>query len=121
MFAEDVFTADDVGHFAGVDEFFETGPYIWKASALLDDYVVLEGGEPFGYVTDLVFSDAGSLTAVVAVETRGSLDERGVFAFPWDRRGWRPGFDHYTLRYAKDEIARLPKIDYSEFSLAARD
>ncbi len=115
MFADDVFTRDDVGKFDGVDQDFETGPYIWKVSALVDDYVVLANGDPFGYVTDLVFDDAGKLLSVVAVEARGDIDTRGVYAFPWDGRGWRPSFDHYTLRHSPDEIARLPSIDYSEF------
>jgi sporulation protein YlmC with PRC-barrel domain len=119
MFAEEYFTAEDVGHFQGVNDFFETGPNIWKASALLDDYVVLENGEPFGYVTDLVFDDAGKLLSVVAAESRGDIDRRGVYAFPWDDRGWRPGFDHYTLRHTEKDIAWLPKIDYSEFDLGS--
>jgi hypothetical protein len=119
MFAEEYFTSEDVGHFQGVNDFFETGPYIWKASALLDDYVVLEGGEPFGYVTDLVFDDDGQLLAVIAAESRGRLDTRGVYAFPWNGRGFRPAFDHFTLRHTAEDIARLPKIDYSEFDAAS--
>ena len=115
MFAEEYFSAVDVGHFGAVDDRFETGPYIWKATALLDDYVVLESGEPFGYVTDLVFDDAGKLISVVAVHARGDIDTRGVYAFPWDDRLWRPGFDHYTLRHTAEDVARLPTIDYSEF------
>jgi sporulation protein YlmC with PRC-barrel domain len=119
MFTDEIFTREDNGNITGVDESVETGPYIWKATALLDDYVVLGNGEPFGYVTDLVFNDADKLISVVAVEARGSLDERGVFAFPWDNRGWWPGLDHYTLRHTADEISGLPTIDYSEFDPGA--
>ena len=115
MFAEEYFTAADVGNLDGVNEFFETGPYIWKATALLDDYVVHQSGEPFGYVTDLVFDDAGKLLAVVAVQARSDIDRRGVYAFPWDDRGWEPRFDHYTLRHTAEDIERLPTIDYSRF------
>jgi hypothetical protein len=120
MFSEEYFTAEDVGHFEGLDESFATGPYIWKATALLDDYVVLEDGEPFGYVTDLVFDQSGRLLAVVAADAHSPIDRRGVYAFPWDRRGWRPGFDHYTVRHTEEEIARLPRIDYSNFSHSAQ-
>lgn len=119
MFAEEYFTAADVGQLKSVEEFFETGPYIWKATALLDDYVVLADGTPFGYVTDLVFDDAGKLLSVVAVEARGDIDQRGVYAFPWDDRDWQPSLDHYTLRHTPQEIDRLPSIDYSEFDLVS--
>jgi hypothetical protein len=115
MFADEFYTAEDVGTFDGVNEFFETGPHIWKATSLLDDYVVLPSGEPFGYVTDLVFDDEGELTAVVAVYANRAVGRRGVYAFPWDDRGWQPGLDHYTLRHTEQEIAQLPTIDYSEF------
>ena len=115
MFAKEYFTVSDVGDLGAVNEFFETGPHIWKATALLDDYVVLGDGEPFGYVTDLVFDDSGKLISVVAVHARGDIDRRGVYAFPWDDRGWEPRFDHYTLRHAESEIIALPPIDYSEF------
>ena len=47
------------------------------------------------------------------------VGRRGVYAFPWDDRGWEPRFDHYTLRHPEEDIARLPKIDYSEFDLAS--
>jgi len=119
MFAEEYYTKEDIGHIQGVEDFFETGPYIWKATSLLDDYVVLEDEEPFGYVTDVVFSDGGKLIAVVAAESRRDIDGRGVFAFPWDNREWRPQFDHFTLRHTKEDIARLPNIDYSEFDSAS--
>jgi sporulation protein YlmC with PRC-barrel domain len=119
MCAEEYFTAADVGNLDGVNEFFETGPYIWKATALLDDYVVLENGEPFGYVTDLVFDDAGKLISVVAVQARSDIGRRGVYAFPWDDRGWEPRFDHYTLRHTAEDIERLPTIDYSRFGASS--
>jgi sporulation protein YlmC with PRC-barrel domain len=115
LFAEEYYTSQDIGDLGAVEEFFATGPYLWKATALLDDYVVLENGDPFGYVTDLVFDDDGKLISVVAVYARGDLDRRGVYALPWDDRDWRPRFDHYTLRHTLEEIEQLPKIDYSEF------
>jgi sporulation protein YlmC with PRC-barrel domain len=115
LFADEYFTGQDVGNLSAVDDFFATGPYLWKATALLDDYVVRADGEPFGYVTDLVFNDAGKLISVVAVYAEGDVDRRGVYAFPWDDRGWEPGFDHYTLRHTVEEITALPTIDYGEF------
>jgi sporulation protein YlmC with PRC-barrel domain len=119
MFAEEYYSSADVGNLDGVEEFFETGPYIWKITALLDDYVVFPGGKPFGYVTDVVFDDFGKLIGVVAVQANREVARRGVYAFPWDDRGWEPRFDHYTLRHTEEDIARLPKIDYSEFDLAS--
>jgi sporulation protein YlmC with PRC-barrel domain len=117
MFADEFYTSRDVGTFDGVDESFRTGPHVWKVTALLDDYVVLPGGEPFGYVTDLVFDDAGKLISVVAIHATRVVGRRGVYAFPWDDRGWAPGLDHYTLRHPEHQIERLPKVNYAEFDL----
>jgi hypothetical protein len=38
-------------------------------------------------------------------------EPRGVYAFPWNGRGFRPAFE--------EDVARLPKIDYSEFDAAS--
>jgi hypothetical protein len=110
MFADEFCTERDVGSFDGVKRFFETGAPIWKVTALPDDYVVLQGGEPFGFVTDLVFDDDGQLISVVAVHATRALGQRRVYGFPWDGRGFAPGLDHNT-----QEIARPPTIDYAEF------
>ena len=116
LFKEDFFSKVDEGDIDGVTEDVRTGPRIWKATELLDDYMVIEAGEPYGYVTDLVFDDSGNLRSVVASASNAELGDAGVYAYPWYGYdyGWRPELDRYSVPYTTEQIAGLSVFDYEE-------
>jgi hypothetical protein len=89
LFREEVFSKTDVGKIDGVEEDFKAGPRLWKATALLDDFVVLDSNAPYGYVTDLIFDDSSRLLSVVANSASRDLGIYDVYAFPWQHYAGR--------------------------------
>jgi hypothetical protein len=84
---------------------------IWKASSLLDDYVLLENNEAYGYVDDLIFNSNAVLQSVVVTASNPDYDY-GYYAYPWYGYGypgyaWDPGLDYYSLPYTADEVAGI--------------
>ena len=116
LFKDEFYSRVDTGGIEGVEETIETGPRLWKATALLDDYVILANGPPYGYVTDLVFGDDGKLRSVVANSANAEFGRMGVFPFPWNGyRNWKPTLDYYALPYSREEIKTVPMINYARF------
>lgn len=117
LFEEDFFSILDVGEVDPVTEDLRTGPGIWKATELLDDYAIIEPGEPYGYVSDLVFDDAGNLKSVIVNASNADIGYLGNYAYPWygHEQGWKPGARAYSLPYTREEIAGLTVFDYERF------
>jgi sporulation protein YlmC with PRC-barrel domain len=86
-------------------------PRAWRATELIDDYVVLENGEAYGWVEDLVFSNAGRLEAVVVDALYGAA--YGPYAYPFYgyEYGFAPGNPYYELPYEEEEIASLEPLE----------
>lgn len=108
-FRDRYFTPIDVGDVEVVREGLRTASGIWKATDLLDDYAVLESGEGYGYVDDLIFDDDGMLRSVVVNVTEGDETARGPRAYAWSGSGdaaWHPGLDYYLLPYDEAEAAQ---------------
>jgi sporulation protein YlmC with PRC-barrel domain len=116
IFNEKYFGKIDIGDITTIEDDAATGPDIWKASDLLNDYVVMQDGTAYGDVKDLIFDESGRLKAVVARSANADDFDYGYYAFPWLGWGyayaWDPGLDYYALPYAKDQIAGLELFDY---------
>lgn len=111
LFKEQFFSRHDVGEITTVEEDLDTGPDIWKATSLLNDYAVLEGNVGYGYVDDLIFNENAELESVVISAATPDYGY-GYYAYPWYGYGygayaWDPDLDHYVLPYSADEIAAL--------------
>jgi sporulation protein YlmC with PRC-barrel domain len=105
------FDASEAGTQKVVNDDLLTGPRVWKATELLDDYAVLTGGIGYGYVDDLIFVDGGQLHAVV-VDPAADYGP-GPYAYPYYgyAYGWYPGAPNYDLRYSKDQVAVIDTFD----------
>ncbi len=95
-----------------VDDDLATGPSIWKLTDLVGDYAVLSDARGYGYVEDAIFSQEGSLQAVVIEPDVGSGYGTGPYAAPFYGDGWDPGMNYYTTGYGADELAELDPFDY---------
>jgi len=104
------------------DDEVTTGPRAWKASELINDYVTLQGGERYGMVDDLVFSQDGQLEAVIVYPDVGyGVGVGRPYAYPFYgyERGFEPGAGTYDLPYAANEINELGPFDYKLFQGSA--
>ncbi|MBN1240980.1 MAG: PRC-barrel domain-containing protein, partial [Gammaproteobacteria bacterium] len=111
---DDYFTQVDVGDLQRVDDDVVSSTGFWKASELLDDDVVLQDGDRYGYVTDLIFNEQGNLESVVINSANPSFGY-GYYAYPWYGPGfgaWDPGLGYYTLPYGATEIGEMTAFDY---------
>jgi hypothetical protein len=93
-----------------------TGPRVWKATDLIDDYALLTGSLAYGYVEDLIFTNDGMLHAVV-VEPDTTY-AGGPYAFPYYGYGygWYPASPYYALPYGEEEITVIDTFDSDRMS-----
>ncbi len=130
LFDDDVLTAStaesqvtevDGGWFSDVD----TGPRIWRATELVDDYARYQGGSSwtnYGYVDDVLIKD-GRIAAVV-VRPDNSFGSNGLFAYPYYGYdyGWSPGLPSYDLPYDQATIeAREPMQGVADVTTGSVD
>lgn len=110
IFKEQYFSTYDAGTKSTVADDLSTGPSIWKATDLIDDYVLLENDTGYGYVTDLTFNQEGKLQSVVVNASNPDFDY-GYFAYPWYGFGydfgWDPGLNYYILPYSDGDLAGI--------------
>jgi hypothetical protein len=108
------FTKSDAEATEVVNEEMITGPRVWKATDLIDDYALLTGSMAYGYVDDLIFTNDGMLHAVV-VEPDSTYGA-GPYALPYYGYpyGWYPGSPYYRLPYGADEVAVIDTFDYDQ-------
>lgn len=98
-----------------VNDILATGAQTWKLTALLDDYVLLNDGTPYGYVNDVLFSKNGQIMAIMV--TASAAYGAGVYAFPFNgyMYGWQPYDNVYTLPYEAPQVETLAPFDYGSF------
>ncbi len=86
----------------------------YRASDVLDDYVTLDDGTGYGYVTDLIFDQGGALQSVVVSPDVGFGGADGLYAYPYygTEFGYEPyGYD-YNLRYDEGAVTEYQPFDY---------
>lgn len=110
IFKDQYFGKRDIGDISTVEDDLETGSEIWKASDLINDYVVLENNDGYGYVKDLIFDKNGQLQSVVVNASNPNF-AYGTYAYPWYgygyEYGWDPGLDYYVLPFGDEDFAGL--------------
>lgn len=108
------FVPSDAEQIQTIEDDLATSPRVFKASELIGDYAFLTGDERYGYVSDLIFSDDGTLHAVV-VEGDGA-GTAGYRAYPYYGYdyGWSPNQIGYHLPYSRDEITAINTFDYDQ-------
>jgi sporulation protein YlmC with PRC-barrel domain len=105
-FEQDFFSRLDIGNIEGVTKDVRTEPRLWKATDLVDGYVVVEPNEQHGDVEDLIFNDLGNLHAVLVKAADSNLA---------NLEGDSPEVaDRYGAAYRPEEIAGLTVVDYRE-------
>lgn len=91
----------------------------WRLTALIDDYVTLEGGADYGLLEDVFFSKNGKIQAIV-VEWAASAYGYGAYAFPFDGyaagRNWNPHDRTYVLPYSLDQVSALEPFHYDRLN-----
>lgn len=107
----------DIGKITTVDESLQTGPKTWQVSNLLNDYAVLENGEGYGYVDDLIFSQDNQLLSVVVSATE--VGTPGYYAYPWygfnyGTYSWDPGLGYYALPYGPTGVSEFAAFEYND-------
>jgi sporulation protein YlmC with PRC-barrel domain len=112
-------TANNYGLFDDLPERVAKKPREWRATELLDDYVLLKGGMRYGYVDDLIFAKEGDLKAVIVSPDLAFGPYPGLYAYPYYGYpyGWEPGLAYYELPYAREDIATLTPIDYDALAI----
>ncbi|MEX2615244.1 MAG: PRC-barrel domain-containing protein [Alphaproteobacteria bacterium] len=107
----------NVGATKRVAEDVTAGPRKWKATELLDDYVVLANDENYGYVSDLIFDNDGAVRSVIVAPASGH-GYVGPFAYPFYRypHAWSPGHEYYRLPYSREEVSRAELFDYNKMN-----
>lgn len=110
------FDASEAGVQQVVNDDLLTGPRVWKATELLDDYAILTGGVGYGYVDDLIFVEGGRLHAVI-VDPAPAYGP-GPYAYPFYgyAYGWHPGAPTYGLGYGEQEVAVIDTFDPNQMS-----
>ncbi len=100
----------------GDDETANVDGDAYRASALLDSYVNLDGGVGYGYVTDLIFDQDGMLSSVLVSPDASFGDSDyagGYYAYPYydDSTYYDPIEGVYTLPYTQDEVLGYTPYD----------
>lgn len=97
------------GWFSDVD----TGPRIWRATELIDDYARYQGSNRwtnYGFVDDILIDD-DQISAVMIRPDNSFGGNNGLFAYPFYGYdyGWSPGLQNYDLPYDQATVeAREP-------------
>lgn len=108
LFKEGYYTQFDEGEITTVEDDLQTGSGLWKATSLLDDYVLLEDSVRYGYIDDIIFSDGGQLETMVVTAANPTYGY-GHYGYPWyGYEAWHPGLDYYNVPITVEEI---PAVD----------
>ena len=114
--ADDYLRKAESGRRQVVQSDLGTGPRLWKATDLIGDYAFLDASTSYGNVSDLIFTDDGSLHAVVVNASAGWGG--GNFALPYYGYpyGWGPGYPAYYTGYSRDDVVNLQELDYRKLN-----
>lgn len=104
LFADDQTNATDGSNF--------------RASDVLDDYVSLQDGTEYGYISDLLFTQDGTLSSVLVtpdVGFGGADYTGGIYAYPYYGAdyGYDPLTNGYSLPYTQDDVMNYGPYDTS--------
>lgn len=105
-------TRAETGTTQAVNDDLTTGPRVWKATELLDDYTYLSDRSGYGYVRDLIFTAEGELHAVIVNAEPGYRGGRYAYPFYGFGYGYLPGAPYYDLPYDRDDVAGMERFDY---------
>lgn len=107
---EQMITEADADATAVVDDDLVAGPDIFKATDLIGDYVYLEDGARYGYVSDIIVEN-GSISAIVT--DAAAYGRRGYYAYPYTYRGVSPMVSpRYDMPYGPTEVDTIESFDY---------
>lgn len=111
LFADRPVTQEDLQETARVEEGLETGPRHWKLTSLLGNYASLEDRPHYGYVDEVIFSEEGTIQAVV-VESGGA-----PYAYPFGGYGedWRPGYGNYSIPYRDRDVQDRKPFNFNQY------
>ncbi len=109
-------TKSETGTVRAVNDDLLTGPRVWKATELMDDYALLTGSLAYGYVDDLIFTNDGMLHAVVVDPDLAYATGPVAYPFYGYGYGFAPLSPYYTLPYGTDEIAVIETFDFDRLS-----
>lgn len=99
-------------NFAGADV---SRTRTWRTNELIGDYVVLEDGENYGVVADLVFNEEGRLASLI-IEPDAASGFDGPYAVPFDAASFDPGLNYYQAPYTRAELAELGVFEAEDTS-----
>jgi sporulation protein YlmC with PRC-barrel domain len=71
----------------------------FTARQVIGDYARLQAGQSYGYVTDVVFSRQGTMTAILVLRTVSLGGGTFAFRFPGTIGRWNPATSYYGLPY----------------------
>ena len=90
----------------------------FRAEELIGDFAQLQDEPAYGYVSDIIFDEAGEVQAVVVTPGHGYGTRFGApyghYAYPWHGYGYgfAPGAPHYGLPYTTEEVAGMEPFEY---------
>lgn len=87
----------------------------WRLTDLVDDYAVLNNGERFGYVDDVLISRDGEIQAVVVESAEAFGGE--TYAYPFDGYGygWQPGAIGWEIPYDEQQATGIEPFNTDQF------
>lgn len=92
-------------------------PGTFLITDVIGDYVRLQTGLGYGYVSDVVFGQEGRMLAVLV--TRQAAAGGGIFAFPYPGQTgkWQAGMSYYGLPYIAEQQANAAglRVDNKRF------
>lgn len=116
LFGENSFvTMEGLQQANQVDHSLSTGPQLWKLTALMGEYVTLDGGVGYGYVDDVIFTKDGKIQGIVTRPT-AAMYGYGPYVYPYYGYAWAPYGGAYALPYTAEEVAALEPFQYEMFT-----
>jgi len=108
---EQVITEADTNATTDVDDNLVAGAEIFKATDLIGDFVHLNDGARYGYVSDIIVEN-GAISAIVI--DAASYGRRGYYAYPYYRGGSSPASPRYDMPYGGAEVDPIENFDYEQ-------
>ena len=99
------------------DEPEPEGQRAFRVTELMGDYVSLEDEPAYGYVSDIVFSPAGEVTAIIVSPSYGYGARYGTpygyYVYPYYGYGVAQDDDeYYRLPYTTEDVGQMRPFDY---------
>ena len=108
--------SEDFSLFAPSDD--EKGKESFRVTSVIGDYVRLQTGRGYGYVSDVVFGSEGVMLFILV--TRDEKSGGGTFAFPYPGQTgkWDARLSYYGLPYVTEDqaTASAVKVDLKKLT-----